>query len=156
LTALNGYNSPVNLTCTVTGSGSPLPACSKTSFATNPLTPAGNPGATSALTITTTAASSAILLPRKTFYAMWLPVAGMSLIGACFSSRRKVVLGYLVIGIALAALLVMPACGGGGSGGGGGGGTGGTPAGSYTVTITGTGTDAATITQSTQITVTVN
>ncbi len=159
LTALNGYNSKVNLTCSVTGTGSPLPACSTTSFSTNPLTP-GSPGTTSTLTITTIGPSSSIFHARKIFYAMFLPIIGISLVGVGFNSRRKKVLGILIIAMALAALLLMPACGGGssggGGGGGGGGGTGGTPAGSYTVTITGTGTDAATITQSTQVTLTVN
>jgi hypothetical protein len=160
LTAYNGYNSPVNLSCSVTGSGSPLPACSATSFASNPLTPA-RPGATSALTITTTGPSSSTYHPRKIFYATLLPIVGISLVGVGFGAGRKRVLSCLMVGIALAALLVMPACGGGsssggGGGGGGGGGTGGTPAGPYTVTITGTGTDAAARTQSTQVTLTVN
>ncbi len=39
LTALNGYALPVNLGCSVSGSGSPAPACSASSFATNPVTP---------------------------------------------------------------------------------------------------------------------
>ncbi len=156
LTALNGYNSPVKLTCSVAGTGSPLPACSTTSFSTNPLTP-GSPGTTTKLTITTTGPTSSISHPRKVFYAMFLPIIGISLVGVGFNSRRKKVVGILMIAMALAALLLMPACGGGSSsGGGGGGGTSGTPAGSYTVTITGTGTDAATTTQSTQVTLTVN
>jgi hypothetical protein len=161
LTALNGYNSPVKLACSVAGTGSPLPACSASSFApASPVTPTASPGATTTLTITTTAASASVLRPRKMFYATFLPLIGMAVVGL-FSSRRKTLFGYLVLAIALAALLVMPACGGGsssggGGGGGGGGGTGGTPAGPYTVTITGTGTDAAARTQSTQVTLTVN
>jgi hypothetical protein len=102
-----------------------------------------------------------MFLPRTFFYAMWLPVAGMSLVGMGFSSarsRRKKLLGFLMIGMVMAVLLLMPACGGssGSGGGGGGGGGGGTPAGSYTVTITGTGTDASATMQSTQVTLTVN
>jgi len=56
----------------------------------------------------------------------------------------------------MAALFLMPACGGSSNNTGGGGCTGCTPQGSYTVTITGTGTDANAITQSTQVTLTVN
>jgi hypothetical protein len=160
LTAFHTYSSPVNLSCSVSGSGSPAPACSASSFSADSVTPT-TAGATSTLTITTTGSSSAMLAPRKVFYAMWLPVVGMSLVGMGFSSarsRRKKVLGFLMVGMVMAALFLMPACGGGSSNGGGGGGgcTGCTPAGAYTVTITGTGTDTHTITESTQITLTVN
>ena len=161
LTAVNGYSSAVNLGCSVTGTGSPAPACSATSFSTNPVTPSGA-GTTSTLTITTTGASASIVHPSKFFYAMWLPIAGMSLIGVGFrsaGSRRKKLLGFLMVAMVMAALFLMPACGGSSnnSGGGGGGGcTGCTPAGSYTVTITGTGTDAGATTHSTTVTLTVN
>ncbi|MGA2923100.1 MAG: hypothetical protein ABSE28_18495 [Candidatus Sulfotelmatobacter sp.] len=101
--------------------------------------------------------------PSKFFYAMWLPIAGLSLVGMGFSSarsRRKKLLGFLMVGMVLTALFLMPACGGssnsGGGGGGGGGCTGCTTAGSYTVSITGTGTDPATTTHSTTVTLTVN
>jgi hypothetical protein len=160
LVALHGYTSPVNLSCSVSGSGTPAPACSASSFSpASPVTPT-TAGATTTLTITTTGATAAMLRPGKVFYAMWLPVAGLSLVGMSFSSagsRRKKLLGFLMIGMVMAALFLMPACGGSSNGGGGGGGcVGCTPAGSYTVTITGTGTDANTVTQSTQVTLTVN
>ena len=161
LTSLFGYTSAVNLGCSVSGTGSPLPACSASSFSSGSVTPTST-GATSTLTITTTGASAAIVHPSKFFYAMWLPIAGMSLIGVGFSSagsRRKKLLGFLMVAIVMAALLLMPACGGSSSnngGGGGGGCTGCTPAGSYTVTITGTGTDAGATTHSTTVTLTVN
>ncbi|MGB8987771.1 MAG: SBBP repeat-containing protein [Candidatus Sulfotelmatobacter sp.] len=162
LTSLFGYASTVNLDCSVTGTGSPLPACSASSFSSGSVTPTGA-GATSTLTITTTGASAAIVHPSKFFYAMWLPIAGMSLIGVGFSSagsRRKKLLGFLMVAMVMAALFLMPACGSssnsGGGGGGGGGCTGCTPAGSYTVTITGTGTDASATTHSTTVTLTVN
>jgi hypothetical protein len=156
LTAYNSYNSPVNLTCSVSGAGSPAPTCG--TFSTNPQTPASSPGATSTLTISTTANHAANFVPRNFFYAIWLPIAGVSLAGMGFNStrsRRKKLLGFLIIGMVMTALFLMPACGGG-SGGGGGGGGGGTPAGAYTVTVTGTGTDAAAITQTAQVTLTVN
>jgi hypothetical protein len=101
--------------------------------------------------------------PSKFSYAMWLPIAGMALVGMGFSSartRRKKFLGFLMVGMVMAALLLMPACGGGSSNNGGGGGGGGcttcTPAGNYTVTITGTGTDASATTHATTVTLTVN
>jgi hypothetical protein len=72
------------------------------------------------------------------FYAMFLPLSGLALIGTgfgCANSRRRKVLGFLMLYAILAALLLLPACGGGGSH------TnphGGTPAGTYTITVTGT------------------
>ena len=159
LTAYDGYSSPVNLTCTITGAGSPAPACSgASSFSPNPATPA-SPAATSTLTITTTANHAENFVPRKLFYALWMPIGGIALVGMGFTSkeqRRRKLMGLLMLGMILTTLLIMPACGGSSSGGGGGGGSGGTPAGAYTVTITGTGTDAAAITQTTQVTLTVN
>ncbi len=159
LTSFYSYGSPVNLSCTVTGSGSPLPACSATSFSTNPVTPT-SAGATSTLTITTTGPSSALAHPRSIFYAMWLPVAGISLAGFGFSSsdsRRRKLFGMLMLLMVISAMLILPACGGSSSsGGGGGGGGGGTPAGNYTVTITGTGTDTSVTTRATTVTLTVN
>ena len=155
LTAYNGYSFPVKLTCSVSGAGSPAPACGI--FSTNPATPA-SPAATSTLTITTTANQAENFVPRSFFYALWMPMAGFSVMGMSLTStrsRRKKLLGLLMLGMVMTALSLMPACGGS-SGGGGGGGGGGTPAGSYTVTITGTGTDAAAITQTTQVTLTVN
>jgi Beta-propeller repeat len=156
VTAYHGYTGSVNLTCAVTGGGSPPPACSATSFSTNPVMPT-TAGATTTLTITTTGSSSAMVLPGRVFYAMWLPIAGMSVVGMGFSSsrsRRKKVLGFLIVAMVMAALFIMPACGGSSGGGGGGGCSGCTPAGSYTVTIT--GTDATSLTASTQITLTVS
>lgn len=158
LTAINGYSSPVKLSCSVAGSGSPLPACKATSFSPNPVTPTAA-GVTSTLTVTTTGASAAILHPNRFFYALWIPVAGMSLLGISFSSarsRRKKIFGFLMVAMVMAALFMLPACGSSSGGGGGGGCTGCTPAGAYTVTVTATGTDAATTTHSTTLTLTVN
>jgi hypothetical protein len=90
---------------------------------------------------------------------MWLPVVGLSLIGMRLSpssSRGNRLLGFLLLGLVMAMLFFLPACGGssGGGGGGGGGCTGCTPSGSYTVTIT--GTDASSLSHSTTVTLTVN
>jgi hypothetical protein len=164
LTAANGYNSSVALTCAVTGAGSPLPACGSFSPA-SPVTPTIS-GAATTLTITTTGSSASLVHPAKFFYAMWLPVTVLSLVGMAFSSarsRRKKLLGFLMVFVVMAALFLMPACGGGSSSGGGGGGGGGgstcsgcTPAGSYTVTVTGTGSDTASTTHTATVTLTVN
>jgi hypothetical protein len=160
LTAYNGYSYAVALSCAVTGSGTPLPSCSASSFSpASPITPAATPGQTTTLTVTTTASSAENFFPRRMFYALGLPVVGFSFLGISFSSsrsRRRKLLGFFMVLMVMAALFLMPACGGSSSSGGGGGGSGGTPAGSYTVTITGTGSDASTITQMAQFTLTVN
>jgi hypothetical protein len=113
------------------------------------------------LTITTTGSSAALYHVSKMFYAMWLPIVGLSLVGMRFStagSRRKKLLGFVILGMVMTLLFLLPACGGGSSSSGGGGGGGGcsgcTPAGAYTVTVT--GTDANSLANSTQVTLTVN
>ncbi|MFZ0199091.1 MAG: SBBP repeat-containing protein [Candidatus Sulfotelmatobacter sp.] len=125
LTSFDGYSLPVNLTCTVLGSGSPLPTCSATSFSVNPVTPTSG-GTSSTLTITTTAPGAALIRPRKIFYAMWLPIAGLSLLGIGFKtsrSHRRKLLGLLLLGMVMAGLFLLPSCGGSSSNGGGGGGS---------------------------------
>jgi hypothetical protein len=69
---------------------------------------------------------------------MLLPLGGLTLLGAGLSSRRKKVLGLLLLFLVISGLMFLGACGGGSSGSGGGGTSGGTPAGKYTVTVTGT------------------
>jgi Beta-propeller repeat/Fibronectin type III domain len=126
LTSLNGYDSPVNLTCTVSGTASPLPSCSATSFSANPVTPT-SAGAPTTLTITTTGLSGTALQQNSGFfYALWLPITGLPLIvGLVFSSSgscRKGLSGFLVICVSC-GLLLIPACGGSSGGASGGDGT---------------------------------
>ena len=112
LTSFDSYAFPVNLSCSVAGTGSPLPACSVTG--TTPLTPTSG-GATSTVTITTTAPGAAMIRPRKFFYALWLPVVGLSLLGFGFKtsrSHRKKLLGFLLLGIVMTGLILLPSCGG--------------------------------------------
>ena len=112
LTSLNGYTSPVNLSCTVTGAGSPLPQCG--TFSVNPVTPTPT-GAASNLTVTTTGLpTGALLHPRKFQYALWLPGIGLSVVGIVFStsrSRRKALVLFVMIGVVSCGLLFLPACG---------------------------------------------
>jgi hypothetical protein len=144
LTALNGYNLPVNLTCSVSGIGSPPPACSAASFSVNPVTPTGS-GVTSTLTITTTAPTQA-MVRRGSIPAMWLPVGGISLVGMCFAAaggRRKKLHGFLLLGFVMTTLLLLPSCGGNNSGGGNGGTCAAAPSAPTGLTVsstTGTGT----------------
>ena len=144
---LNGYAGTVNLTCSVTGNGAPLPGCSFSS---------------TTLTVTTTGAASAMNHSATgIYYAMWLPVVGLSLVGMRFTApgtRKKKLLGFLLLGLIMAALFFLPACGGSSSSGGGGGGgcTGCTPSGNYTVTVTGTDSVDTTLTHAVDLSLTVN
>jgi hypothetical protein len=131
VTGENGYSKTVNLSCSVSGGGTPAPTCS---FSANSVSGSG----TSTLTASTTGPTGALFHRSNIFYAMFLPLSGLALIGTgfgCANSRRRKVLGFLMLYAILAALLLLPACGGGGSH------TnphGGTPAGTYTITVTGT------------------
>jgi IPT/TIG domain len=153
VTGLNGFNAnTVTLTCSsITGGGQPAPTCAFSALS----------GGTSTLTVSTTPNSAAnpskptASSPRATglFYALLLPIGGMTLLGAGFSSRRKKLLGILLIGMMVAGFIFMSACGGGSS-------TtppppsGGTPAGTYTITVSGAATGATT--QTAPLTLTVN
>ncbi|HXY15895.1 MAG TPA: IPT/TIG domain-containing protein, partial [Terriglobales bacterium] len=144
VTPTNGFTGTVNLTCNVTGGGSPEPTCALSSSSVNG-------SGTSTLTASTTGNTAKKMHSTGIFYAMLLPIGGMTLLGAGFTSRRRKLLGILLICLVISGLVFMVACGGGSSGGGGGGG-GGTPAGTYTITVQGT---SGSINQSTTLTLTV-
>jgi len=132
VTGANGYSKTVNLSCAVSGGGTPAPTCS---FSANSVAGGSGP---STLTVSTTGPTGALFHRSKIFYAMFLPLSGLALIGTGFgraNSRRRKVLGFLMLYAILAALLLLPACGGSSSHTTGGGGT---PAGTYTITVTGT------------------
>jgi hypothetical protein len=148
-----GFNAPVALTCAV----SPVVTKGPTCNINNSVTPPANGTTTATLNVGTTAASAMLTRPANgrrsaVVYALLLPVFGLTLLGAAVQpsgTRRRKVVGLVVLGMVLACLLLLPACGGGGSGGGGGG----TPTGTYTITVTGTngstvvtGTPALTLT----------
>lgn len=155
IAAVNSYTGTVNFTCAVASvsGGNPLPTCSIPGAVMN--------GAgTSTLTVATTGASHALNASPKIFYALWLPIAGLSLAGMRFTttgSRRKKLFGILLLGTIVAALFFLPACGGSNSTGGGGC-TGCTPKGTYNVTVTGTDSANAAVTHSVSpaLTLTVN
>jgi hypothetical protein len=157
ITPVNVYTGTVNFTCSVASvsGGSPLPTCSIPTAVT------GGAG-TSTLTVKTTGTAHAMNQGTGgIFFAMWLPVVGLSLVGMRFStgdSRRKKLLGFLLLGLVMAALFFLPGCGGSSSTTGGGGCSGCTPTGSYTVTVTGTDSVNASLTHAVTpaLTLTVN
>ncbi len=148
----SSYGQAVALSC------GGLPAKAVCNFSPASVTP-GSTAATSSLTIGTNASSSSGMLAPKTnrgleiVYAMFLPIGGIVLLGAGSTPRRKRLFGYLLLGMILMGLLMLPACGGSSSSGGGGGGSSGTPPGTYSLTISGQG---ASTTHSAPFTITVN
>ncbi len=157
IAAVNGYAGTVNFTCSVASvtGGTPLPTCSIPTAVT------GGAGM-STLTVNTTGKLPGMSQRASSaFYAMWLPVVGLSVVGMRFStanSRSKKLLSFLLLGLMMAALFLLPACGSSSNNGGGGGCSGCTPTGTYTVTVTGTDSVNANLTHSVSpaLTLTVN
>ena len=136
-----GFSSAVAFICSVSPSSSP--AAPKCSLNPTSVTPKGNGAASSTLTVTTTGANAMLSAPAirrgNTFYAVWLffPAMLISTAGMTASRRRKL-LCYVLLMLALAGCIFLAACGGGSSGNnnnGGGGSGSGTPSGSYTITV---------------------
>lgn len=150
----NGYAGTVTLMCTIAPAVTPAPSCS---FGNSSPVTVTSSGGTATLTFSTVGPSASLLRYGTTF-AFLFPVPLLALIGAGLGSRRtrkKKLLGFLLLSLVLLGLISIPACSG--SGNNGGGGNSGTPAGTYTITIT--GKDATGTTQSNAaptVTVTVN
>lgn len=123
------YASNISLACTG------VPTGSQCNFTNNPVTLLG-PGS-STLNITTTArpvvTPAASLLTRH-FYAFWLMVPGLTLLGVGIGDRRRRTVGMFFLCALLSLLLFLPACSK----------TttqapvSGTPPGNYTITVTAT------------------
>jgi hypothetical protein len=149
VTPANDYTGSVTLSCAVTSTVTFTSAQASCSISGNPVQVASASPVAPTMTFATQGPSGAVLRHSSMFYALWLPLPGLALIGVGFGSkdsRRKKILGFLLLWIVLAGLMILPACGSGGGNGGGGGGGSGTPAGTYTITIT--GKDANGLTQS--------
>jgi len=112
-----GYTGTVTLTCVVaptivqTSSAAPPTCTAKPTQVTITADETAPP--TTQLTFTTVAPTKAMAeRPRTIFYAFWLPVPGLALVGFGLSSgsRKKRLLGLLLLGMLLAGLIVTPAC----------------------------------------------
>jgi hypothetical protein len=157
VTSTNSFTGAVALACSVAPVVSQGPTCSFSNPGSS-VTPPANGSVTATLTVSTTAASASLEHPSDSrspglFYAMLLPVGGMALLGAGFGSagsHRRKLFGFLMLGLLLFGLLLMPACGGSGTKTT----NSGTPAGAYTITVTGTsGSSVATGTPALTLTV---
>lgn len=147
VTTSSGLTDAVTLSCTST-----LP--DKTSCSWDPATIV--PGATSNLTVKTTAATTAQLsapafFSQRPLFAIWFGIPGIVLAGAGANGRRRKLIAVLLLVLALASVIGFVACGGGSksttstT-------TTGTPAGTYTITVTGTD---GTLTRTTTLTLVV-
>jgi hypothetical protein len=124
-----------NISLSVSG----LPIASGFSFTTNPVTLSNVSAATSTLNITTTArpvttASSGAW--TRPFYAIWLAIPGMALLGygAGSGRRRRRIAGILLLCALGLVTLLQPGCSKRSTTTT----TGGTPAGTYTIVLTAT------------------
>jgi len=121
---------------TITVSHSSLPTGATGTFTSTSVTISGNTASTTTLNISTTArpVTTGSLLPGGPLYTAWLPIGGMSLLGLGVGLRRRRWLAGTVLGLLIALILLLPACGNSSSTTTP---TGGTPAGTYTITLTG-------------------
>jgi uncharacterized repeat protein (TIGR01451 family) len=132
LTPLPTYTASISLT------DSGLPTAATATFdPASPIAMSGTSQATTTLNIATTArpVTTGSLLRRHGFYATWLPVGGLSLLGLGVGAghRRRRWLAGALLGLVAGILLLQPACGSSSTPTP----SGGTPAGTYTITITG-------------------
>jgi beta-propeller repeat-containing protein len=149
----NGFTGSVTLTCSISPAITLGPTCG---------TASATPATAATLTVSTTAATALLRhSPGRhssgLFYAMFLPVVGISLMGAGFVLNRSghnKLFAILMMGAIVGALALLPACGGGG--GSKSGGSPGTPAGKYTITVSGTATGATQTGTSPALTLIVN
>ncbi len=124
-------------------------------FVPTSVTLAGSACANTALTIATVArpVSTSSLFRPGSFYATWLPIGGLSLVGLGIgaSRRRRRWLAGAILGLIAGLILLLPSCGSGSTSA-----TtpGGTAAGTYTITVVGSA--AAGASHSAQVTLRVN
>jgi subtilase family serine protease len=148
VTPSNGFTGAVALSCAISPTAASDPATC--SFASPSVTISGAAAQTDVMTVSTTAATTALNRPMKLFW----PSAGGAALAMLFffgiPARRRSWLSMLGL---LAFFVSMAAVGCGGSSHSGGGGNPGTTPGTYTVTVTGT---AGSATQKTTVTLTVN
>lgn len=137
VTSVGGFNSAVQLTCSVDSVAPRAPACSL-----NPAsaTPPADGSVNSILTITTTAPTMALAVPSNSSgfdYAMWLPAVAFALVGlGPLHGKRKRLLSWLFGALLFTGVFFQTSCGGGRSTDPSG--SPGTPTGQYTITVTAT------------------
>jgi Subtilase family len=119
LTVLAGQSATEHITFTpnpgigsaLTFSCSGLPALAACSFAPSTV-PAGSSATDVVLTVTTTGTNAALTRPR-TFYASWMPLAGLGLLGIIFVSpgKRRRTTALLMSVVLMGVMTLLVGCG---------------------------------------------
>jgi hypothetical protein len=141
-----GFPGSVSFSC-----GSGLPSGASCSFTNNPVPNMNNGPQSRSMQIATTArvtTPATLFRERKLFYAFWLPISGLAVIGTGISRKRRVLLG-IFFAMVVGMVLLQAGCGSSKSNTTT---TTGTPAGTYTVTVNAT-SGSATRTTTVQLTV---
>lgn len=110
-TPISGYSGSVTFSCsTISPTVTPAPVCSF-----NPATvTVTSTAASSTLTISTTGPSATRLHRPTIFYALWLPLPALALIGAVLSTTSRLwkkLLGWLLLGMTVSGIIVTIGCG---------------------------------------------
>jgi hypothetical protein len=112
-TPISGYSGTITFSCsTISPTVTPAPVCS---FNPATVTVTNNAAAGSTLTISTTGPSTTRLRRSTVFYALWLPLPALTLIGAGLSTTSRLwkkLLGWLLLGMMVSGIIVTVGCGG--------------------------------------------
>ena len=110
-TPISGYSGTVTFSCSaISPTVTPAPVCS---FSPASIT-VTNAAASSTLTISTTGPSATRLHRSAIFYALWLPLPALALIGAGLSTTIRLwkrLLGWLLLGLIVSGIMVTIGCG---------------------------------------------
>jgi len=132
------YTSGITISC------SGLPSASSCSPSTSPVSLTSTSGSSVTLSVHTTARpviTPAASIFTRQFYAIWLMIPGMVLVGAAGNRRRRRIFRILTLCTLFTVLLLVPACSSSKTQTP----VSGTPAGNYTITVTSAaGTDSKT------------
>lgn len=101
ITPSGAFAGTVTLSCSVATSASPAPTCASTSVQLSGSAVQAN------ITVNTTAPHASVMRSTSIFYALLLPIGGITLLGVGFGSRRRKRLGILLIFLTVSGLLLF-------------------------------------------------
>jgi hypothetical protein len=135
-----GYSGTISLSCSISpqivgdpASAATAPTCSLSPTSVTVTTTETSPPSATMTFTASSAANSSFRRPSKMFYALWLPVPAVVLLGlGCRDGRRKKFFGWFLLGLLTAGIVMIPGCFSRTQLG-----NVGTPPGQYTVSITG-------------------